>query len=59
MEQEFEPGYYWIRFTNSEGVIKHYIAFLDKKELFDDEELLEYLGKDYNDFFLRYRIKAS
>ena len=57
--EKFKEGYWWISYTDSKNV-KHYIGYVKSADdLFDDEVLLEFIGKDYEEFVQLFKVKAS
>ena len=58
----FKKGYYWISYPDSENPdnIKYYLGyFTSEDDLYDDEEFIQYLGENYEEFIGRFKIKAS
>jgi len=58
----FKKGYYWISYPDNENPdnVKYYLGyFTSEDDLYDDEEFVQYLGEDYEEFLGRFKIKAS
>ena len=53
--ETFKEGYYWVKWTKG-----YFVTFLSEEDdLLPDEEIIEYLGKDYDEFIGLFKIKAS
>jgi len=56
--ETFKKGWWWYKNHDFDG--EEFIDYFEfKEQLYPEIELLQYLGKDYEEFLGRFKIKAS